>query len=160
MRDESARPFIDRWRAPITLVAGLSLGGIVVWQHGFHAQEPSVQYAGQSLIAVLSGCVIAWVTADSTRAWAWVPRLLTAGWLRNVGQYSYAMYLLHVPIHLFFRARLEPWVQRVDDFWLLPRALGYIALVLVLSYGGARVTWRLIEQPCLALKARWAPRTP
>ena len=159
-RDASARLFIDRWRAPLTILTALSLGVMIVWQHGFHAEEPSVQSVGQSLTAVLSGCLIAWAIADATFVWDWVPRVLTAGWLRNVGQFSYGMYLLHVPIHVFFRARLEPWVQRVDDFWLLARALGYIALVLVLSYGGARVTWRLIEQPCLALKARLAPRTP
>jgi peptidoglycan/LPS O-acetylase OafA/YrhL len=114
--------------------------------------------AGQSLFAVLSGCLIAWALADAGRVWAWVPRTLSSDWLRDMGQYSYAMYLLHFPIHLFLRAQIEPWVQQADDLWRLPRALAYIALVLALSYVGARITWLVIEQPWLRLKARWAPR--
>jgi peptidoglycan/LPS O-acetylase OafA/YrhL len=112
---------------------------------------------GQSLIALLSGCMLVWGTRTSVSAPSRVRSLFSRGVLPDLGRYSYGIYLLHYPIHRLLESRVQPWVNSADDRWLLPRLAGYTCLVLLLAYLSARVTWRVLEEPFLQLKERWTP---
>jgi peptidoglycan/LPS O-acetylase OafA/YrhL len=59
-----------------------------------------------------------------------------------VGQRSYALYLWHYAF--------ATWFNNLD-------VLGY-ALTVGASFAAAEVSWRLVESPALALKARLEPR--
>ena len=58
--------------------------------------NPRMQQIGFTLIAATSASMlIAAVTGAERRWWPW---LLTAGWLRAFGKYSYCLYLIHLPV--------------------------------------------------------------
>ena len=157
LRDTTLRGQLRRWLPAATLAGAALLGVLVARTRGFHAEEVPVLIYGQSLAALLSFCLIAWTQFLDTPQGARVSRVLSSHALRNLGKYSYAMYIVHAPIHVLLRDQLTPLVQIDDTFWHLPRLLAYTVLVLGLSYAAARISWIVIEQPALRLKERWAP---
>ena len=82
------------------------------------------------------------------------PRMLSAGWLRAFGKYSYGMYLIHPPV-----------MRAVREYVLNPQEYETLApwSAQVLFYGAATaptfalawLSWRLFEAPILSLKARF-----
>ncbi len=158
MRDTRARRLVVAWRGALTIVLTCALVVLVLIQHGFHSDDVPVALIGQSLIVGLSFCLLAYALDShtiSTRHLQWV---LGRRWLRTVGKYSYAMYMLHFPIHHALKIPLGPWVTATDDSLRVVRVLGYLLLVLVLSFGAALLSWRIIEAPFLRLRDKWAPR--
>ncbi|MCO4101228.1 MAG: acyltransferase [Gemmatimonas sp.] len=144
--------WLQRWNGAVAtccLVALLALGII---QRGFHAQELPIQLLGQSLTAIVSGCVI--VTVVHAGQANWLRKSFSADWLVHVGKYSYAMYLFHVPVHTVLSPVLSPWIQSSHDEWQLPKLLAYCLLVSVAAYGAARVSWLIVEEPSQHLKHR------
>jgi peptidoglycan/LPS O-acetylase OafA/YrhL len=85
----------------------------------------------------------------------WWPRSLSAGWLRAFGKYSYALYLVHLPVS-----------RVVREFLFAPEQFGFVGSPLIgqlFFYGIATapafalawLSWRLFEGPILRLKARF-----
>lgn len=158
LRDQLMRALLSRWLPALTATGSALLVLLIMRQRGFHPEEPPVLILGQTLAALLCFCLLAITQlADTLPAGAVLNRAFSASALRNVGTYSYAMYLVHAPLQALLQAVSAPVVQRDDGPWHLPRLLAYSALILALSYATARLTWVLIEQPALRLKERWAP---
>ncbi len=148
-------PALDRW-VPLVVIAGVAgiiactiLGGHTWWWNR------RMQQYGYSLIAITAGAML--VSAISRPADGLWPRMLSAGWLRAFGKYSYALYLLHLPV---MRA-VHEYVFNPEEYETL--GIGpWIAQVLF--YGAATVpafalawlSWRLFEAPILRLKARFS----
>ena len=145
-------PVLDRW-VPIVVLAGVAgliactiLGGHPWWWNRW------MQQYGYSLIAVTGGAIL--VSAINRPADSLWPRMLSAGWLRAFGKYSYGMYLLHPPV-----------MYAVREYVLNPREYEAIAPwnAQLLFYGVAAaptfalawLSWRLFEAPILRLKARF-----
>ena len=147
-------PSLDRW-APLVIilaVAGLIaasfLGGHTWWWNR------RMQQHGYSLIAITAGAIL--VSAVNRPADSLWPRMLSAGWLRAFGKYSYCLYLTHAPV-----------MRAVREYVFNPEA--YEALKIapwigqVLFYGAATapafalawLSWRWFEAPILRLKARF-----
>jgi peptidoglycan/LPS O-acetylase OafA/YrhL len=148
-----ALPQLDR-RAPAAAVA-LAAGIIAVtiasgdgwWWHG------QMQRWGYSLIALLGGALV--VMAVSRPADHVLTRLLSAGWLRACGKYSYCMYLMHLPVqramaeYVFDPNELQaiaPWIGQ---------GLFYLASGLP-TFAIAWVSWAVFEGPILKLKERFS----
>jgi peptidoglycan/LPS O-acetylase OafA/YrhL len=115
--------------------------------------EPLTQRAGYSLFA-LSGAGLV-IVAVTGRGSIW-PRALSAGWLRAFGKYSYAMYLLHLPVSRV----VQEFVLGPDEFprafgavW--PAQLGFYALATAPTFALAWISWRVFEAPILRLKAKF-----
>jgi peptidoglycan/LPS O-acetylase OafA/YrhL len=147
-------PRLDRWVPAIAIacVAGLIvcaiLGGHTWWWNR------RMQQYGYTLIAFAGGAML--VGAIARPADSLWPRMLSAGWLRAFGKYSYALYLIHLPV---MRLVMEYVFNPAEYATLgMPRWIAQ-----VLFYGAATapafalawLSWRWFEAPILGLKARF-----
>ena len=147
-------PSLDRW-VPLVLIAGVAgliactiLGGHTWWWNR------RMQQYGYSLIAIIGGAML--VSAVNRPAGSLWPRMLSAGWLRAFGKYSYGLYLIHLPVMLAVRE----YVFNPEEYEMFAMApwIGQ-----VLFYGAAAapafalawLSWRCFEAPILRLKARF-----
>ena len=141
---------------------GVWLGALVLlvsyWRHWGNFQDKVVGTVGLTLWSLVMGCVVLWlVTAERD---ARVARILENPALRKLGMLGYGIYVWHYFVLIALQAhgfRLDAVIDRVGSL-----ALGHVIFVGVnatLTYLVAHVSWRLIEQPCLALK-RYFPYRP
>ena len=145
-------PLLDRW-VPVVIIVGVAgiIGCTIMGGHTWWWNRWMQQY-GYSLIAIVGGAML--VSAISRPADSLWPRMLSAGWLRAFGKYSYAMYLIHPPV-----------MRAVREYVLNPQQYEAIAPwnAQMLFYGAATVptfalawlSWRLFEAPILRLKTRF-----
>ena len=129
-------------------IALLCLLAVWVTIGEFSEYHPLMQMLGYPVIGALFGCVM--VYALSTQPGSRLSKLLSARSLAFFGKYSYAMYLAHLTIKMFFvsgeRARaLVEWGGVAGQLTLL------ISLTLVTALV-AWLSWHLFEQHWLALK--------
>ena len=158
IRDDRERAWVVAWRGKLTLALVAALGALVFVQRGFHSDDLPITVIGQSIVVGLSTCLLAYAVDDGPRAVRVLQQLLSWRGLRTLGKYSYAMYVLHFPIHHALKVPLGPWVEGSDDSFRIVRVFAYLALVLMLTFGASLLSWRLIEKPFLDLKEKWAPR--
>jgi peptidoglycan/LPS O-acetylase OafA/YrhL len=106
---------------------------------------------GYTCCAILFGALLVWsLGAQAERP---LGRILSTGWMRQMGKYSYALYLVHVPI----AGALFPPVTRALE--PLQSALGYdaafacfVLIAFAASWIAACLSWYLFEKRILALK--------
>ena len=116
--------------------------------------EPQMQRVGYSLFALAAGGLV--VIAVTTPAGSWPQRALCLGWLRAFGKYSYALYLVHLPVQRV----VEEFVLSGEEFPLVlgavwPAQAAFYALATAPSFAIAWLSWRFFEAPILKLKARF-----
>jgi len=87
-------------------------------------------------------------------------RMLSRPVLVTLGTYSYAMYLVHVPLLRVVSKLAVPPEWPPSQEWPLLWVLGYTAVLSLLTLGAALVSWQLIEKPFLALKRRFPYGSP
>jgi len=76
-------------------------------------------------------------------------------WFRYLGKISYGIYLLHMPVFIFFEEWRSSWPSglRMTVFGkLLAAAISFAAVVAIAS-----VSWFCFEQPILRLKDKFRP---
>jgi peptidoglycan/LPS O-acetylase OafA/YrhL len=147
-------PLLDRW-VPIVVIACVAgliacaiLGGHPWWWNRW------MQQYGYSLIAVAAGAMlVSAITRPADSLW---PRMLSAGWLRAFGKYSYCLYLIHLPV---MRLVLE-YVFRPGEYETLgiPRWIAQVlfyAAAAAPAFALAWLSWRWFEAPILSLKSRF-----
>jgi peptidoglycan/LPS O-acetylase OafA/YrhL len=106
---------------------------------------------GYTCIAVLSGALLILVLRSDTSSW--LSRLFTNRFMAACGKFSYALYLVHVPVAgllfpLVMRAlkRFEPTLGYNGMF------IVFMATAFALSWGLSVASWHLFEKRILALK--------
>jgi peptidoglycan/LPS O-acetylase OafA/YrhL len=137
-------------------VAGAALAGVagVSWIDGeTWWWGPAMQRAGYSFLALAGGgMLVAAMVQPQHSMW---PRLLSAGWLRAFGKYSYCLYLIHLPVMRAVRAFvLAPEQFATFGFPWLGQLAFYVAAT-VPAFALAWISWRLFEAPILKLKSRF-----
>jgi peptidoglycan/LPS O-acetylase OafA/YrhL len=146
----SAATVIARWRGSLLWIAGTAvlLAGLVSGRVA--RMGATMQLAGYTIIALgFAGWLLAAVVPGApARAFAWGP-------LRRVGTYSYGMYVLHAPLHVYVG---QPLLEQVTPTPGIRVTLIYVALASLATFAAAAVVHHAIERPFLALKARLAPR--
>jgi peptidoglycan/LPS O-acetylase OafA/YrhL len=147
-------PALDRL-VPAVVIVGVA-GLIAVTILGGHTWwwNRRMQQFGYSLVAVVAGAML--VSAINRPADSLWPRMLSAGWLRAFGKYSYCLYLIHQPV---MRAVRE-YVFNPDDYKTLAVApwVGQVLFYPVAAapaFALAWLSWRWFEAPILRLKARF-----
>ena len=106
---------------------------------------------GYTFAAVLFGALLVWVI--SGRAALGLPRALNSRFMRQCGKYSYALYVVHVPVASAMfpigRRILEPVESSIGYDGVF---LGNVALSFAASWILAALSWNLFEKRILALK--------
>jgi peptidoglycan/LPS O-acetylase OafA/YrhL len=132
---------------------GFFAGGALFGRYDLNTHAASG--VGYSFLAVACALfVLAGATCDlrpGVRTW------LRAAPLRALGKYSYAIYVLHKPLHDFVG---KPMLARLglDASRSTLVASVYVAVALVASFGVALASYHLYEKHFLRLKTRFAPR--
>jgi peptidoglycan/LPS O-acetylase OafA/YrhL len=147
-------PALDRL-APVVVIAAIA-GLIAVTIQGGHTWwwNRRMQQFGYSLIAVMAGAML--VSAISRPAASLWPRMLSAGWLRAFGRYSYCLYLIHLPVMRVVREyvfnpdeyetiAISPWFGQVL----------FYPMAAAPAFALAWLSWRWFEAPILRLKTRF-----
>jgi peptidoglycan/LPS O-acetylase OafA/YrhL len=140
-----------RWARPLAVTSALAIVALWIWRGVLWHGDPAVAGVGFSLIAVFSGCVVVFgVALPESHP---LVRGLSARWLRSIGRVSYAMYLFHFALLKILFLRITPSERLVPILGSEAAvALLRFALVLVVTYAVARLSWRFYERPILALK--------
>jgi len=104
---------------------------------------------------LMAAFVIVQIAAGTGRFW---PRLLSLGFLRTAGKYSYALYLFHAPLlhPLIF---LLPASQLVAFFGSeLAGNLTFVVFFMAVNFALALLSWHAFEKHWLKLKDRFEAR--
>jgi peptidoglycan/LPS O-acetylase OafA/YrhL len=145
-------PSLDRW-VPVVVIAGVAgiIGCTIMGGHTWWWNRWMQQY-GYSLIAIVGGAML--VSAINRPADSVWPRMLSTGWLRAFGKYSYGMYLIHPPVMRAVREYvLNPQEYEVIAPW--NAQVLFYGLATAPTFALAWLSWRLFEAPILRLKARF-----
>lgn len=124
--------------------------GVFAYQRNFW-EGPLLRTIGQSSLCFWFGGLL--VLAVGLERNRFLPRLLEAQPLRFFARYSYAMYLFHLPMHLWLTENLLGPRHRFNES-INPVVLqGLVTLqTLVATTLLAMVSWHLLESPFLKLK--------
>lgn len=151
---------LNRWGRWLLLGAVTGLTAMVLygrtegWGGLLPALEQSVQVGGYSLIAMACGGFLLYaITAPSGSV---VRAVLGTRSLRLMGQYSYGLYVLHVPIRNLMRDRLVV-AGGLPRLWgsQLPAQVLLMVVAIAASWGIALISWHLYEKHWLRLKRRF-----
>ncbi len=139
-------------------VVGLSAAVILliaVRSRAFYMTDFWTQTVSFSLYPLLFGGLLVLAIVWQTSGWA---ALLRIPFIRTVGRYSYAIYLLHLPILIGMNMIGLSWmVQRSAG--LLPQ-VAYTGILLMASLAAGWLSWSLLEQPAQRLKRRFERGAP
>ena len=113
-----------------------------------------MQQIGFTLIACTSAAML--VAALSGTEKGWWPWLLSAGWLRAFGKYSYCLYLIHLPV---MRVVREYLYRPTEDLWAaaspwLGQMVFYV-MAMAPAFLLAWLSWKMFEAPILKLKEKF-----
>lgn len=140
------------WIAPISAVCIVAMI-LIMHKLGYRrgmGQSPGYVMIGTSLFALLYGSVL--TIAAAAKKGTLVNRFFAHPILRTYGKYSYAIYLLHVPLMiLIFEHVFHPSQLKLGGS-LLPGLLVFYAITWTLSLLAALVSWNLLEKHFLKLK--------
>jgi peptidoglycan/LPS O-acetylase OafA/YrhL len=156
----ATRATIDRakfveWRQRIGVGAALVLFVVLAKAHGLSRYNPIVVTLGYTALALLFAVVIATVVDPAPPK---ITRVLDNPLLRTIGRYSYAMYVLHLPLRWTVEHYAKDLLASALARHPIPTAVAWFGLITVLSFAVAAVSFAVLESPFLKLKDRWAPR--
>jgi peptidoglycan/LPS O-acetylase OafA/YrhL len=156
VRMPGARAAIERHA---TRVATLAVAILVVdffLTRGYAAYDAHSQAYGYTVLAT-GFALLMLVTAVPTRG---IPELVVRGLslspLRTVGRYSYAMYVFHMPLHVFFGGALLHRLAGPNPTHA--QAFVYITASIAANFMAAAASYQLFERHFLQLKEKLMPR--
>jgi len=132
-------------------VVGAIISTSMLGRDGLEPEARWMSTVGYSLLGLVgAGLIVACLEEGSP-----VARICSTTWLRRLGEVSYGVYLFNViwPLRDIAQSRL----QAID----MPDAMAYVTTVVVwfgLTYVMARLSYRYLESPWLALKDRLTER--
>src|SRR6267142_5104233 len=134
----------------VSLVAG------AVVSRGYYFTSPLTQSVGYTFLAIAFALLVAAAAAADHLGQAGWLGLLRWTPLRRVAKYSYAMYVLSVPLH-FLVGKPALSALGLASTQSIPVDLAYIIVGTALSFLAAAASFHLLEVHFLKLKDRLAP---
>jgi peptidoglycan/LPS O-acetylase OafA/YrhL len=131
----------------ILLVTAAATRAFAIYDVSTQSVGYSVLALGFALIVLLAALPSGAIVGGSMRVLAWKP-------LRLVGRYSYGMYVMHMPLHVFFTGPLlRRWYP--DTTPLI--AVAYVGVMTVATFLLAAVSYEGFERRFLQMKRRFTP---
>lgn len=131
------------------------LGALMVWRGGMKfTDSPTVVFA-----PVFTNLMVAFVIVQiATGAGRFWPGLLSLGFLRTAGKYSYALYLFHAPLlhPLLFLLPAQKLVAATGSE--LAGNLTFVVFFMGANFALALLSWHAFEKHWLKLKDRFEAR--
>ena len=103
---------------------------------------------GLSALGVLFSSSVL-LTVESSGALA---RVLSVSWLRSVGRYGYAIYILHPTLFAATAGPLRHATEHLPSLWNILLKLAYIPVMVTLSVLAGKLSWLVFEQRLQNLK--------
>jgi peptidoglycan/LPS O-acetylase OafA/YrhL len=100
---------------------------------------------GYTLLALGAGALVVLVTTGPSQGVLRV--FFRIPILRFFGRYSYAMYIIHIPIMFLLRREMKVLHLSGDGVWV-----AFVGLSLGLTILGSLLTWHLLEKHAIGLK--------
>ena len=155
VRSPAARPLV---RGTAWWIAGAMLAGVVVLfalRDSTFPFDTWVFVFGFSMLGVLFGAIVAAVAIAPPGSRA--SSILSHSLLTFFGKYSYAMYVIHLPVALFLalNTSLAQSIFRLSGS-AIPAILVFTATATAISVLIAMLSWYLLELPFLRLRKRFA----
>ena len=151
---------VRAYRVRLLVWVSVPLAFLIVANEGLEPKDTEVLLYGQTLVAILFGLALV-ITMDPAAGWERrLARWLNWSALRGLGKYSYAIYLVHLPVHFLLLPQVAPSLQGLSAADRAVRIAIYGMVLLTISTALAVLAWHLLERRFLDLKDRWAPRPP
>ena len=145
---------LRRWSLPLTSFCWVLFFAAALVTRGYSMFDPICETLGHTVLAAVFAVTVLLVSVPKRIPASVARRALSIPLLRMIGRYSFAMYLFHLPLHMFigipllnrFSPQLPPWA-----------AVAYTAsLTLTVFILGALSYW-LFESRFLSLKKYFVP---
>ncbi len=149
--------WLARYRRQNTRVlwaASLGLIILVVFCGAVSVEHIAVRTIGYTLFAAFYASLVFGAAASSGAAGSFVT-VLRSRFLRTFGKYSYGIYVIHMPVYIIVRHLLNRLSEHWHRDYNAPFAFLCVVACSLISYGLARVSWKLLEQPFLRMKERF-----
>ena len=149
VRDPAWRARIGRW-GPVTGIGALTcVGTLAAFRGGLRFDDAIIQLAGYSSIALLAATLVANALGQPLSR---LRSFLTTAPLKELGKYSYGIYVFHVPV----RSLLVRLMPLSGPSFPAPVYHAFFLIVgLGCSCAAGWLSWYLYESRFLALKARF-----
>lgn len=154
LRDEAWGPRLRQHHRALLAAAVFVLGVGAVLTHGYRIFGAVPQVAGYLALAIAFALGVLGIACSDLCADRGVTQALRWPALRRVGQYSYGLYVVHVPLHAIVGLPLLAWLGYAKPY-PLPVAMAYVALGTLVSYLAAVLLYHGIERRFLKLKAHF-----
>ena len=138
---------LARWAWPVLIGVVAGMIGIVLVNSNVFAlsTNPLMDMWGYTLLALGAGALIVLVTKGPAQG---IVRVVFRNpILRFHGRYSYAMYLLHIPMIFLLTREFRALGLKGDGVWF-----AFVGLSFGLTIVSALLTWHLLEKHAFALK--------
>ena len=153
---------VPQWRAalqrscrPASWAALALLVATVPLTNGYSTLLPMTLTVGDTVLAAAFAVLILRETAGAgDDRWS---ALLSWGPLRALGKHSYAMYVFHLPLHIWIG---EPLLKTYANLGMPGLITVYIGVMTLAVYLCAWVSYQLFERHFLRLKGRFAADRP
>ena len=140
--DATLRQRLVRAIRPV-MVASILLTAPFLLRYRLSMTEPMVRTVGWSVVTVFFAALVFWAATTGSGN-----RLFNFRWLRELGKYSYGVYILH-PVPL----RVLPQFLPQDTF---PQRVFLFAAFVATTAAMTALSWRFIESPFLRKKQQLA----
>ena len=155
LRDPAAVTRLAPKLRPALIVAALALAALAPF--GMARTGAVTQIAGYSLLAIVFALLIARGVIEQATGGGRLATVLSARPLRFFGKYSYAIYVFHLPVHIFVaRVLLADQLAYRGAGRYLAIQLAYAFAMTGLLLGMAMLSYHLFEKHFLKLKKYFA----
>ncbi len=138
----------------ILIAASLGLVVLVVFCGAISVEHAAIRTVGYTLLAAFYASLVFLAAAHTGAAGSFVT-LLRTQFLRTFGKYSYGIYVIHMPVYIVVRHLLTRVSNALHRDYNALFAFCCVLICSLVSYGLARVSWKLLEQPFLRMKSRF-----